>query len=122
MKTNIGHTEAAAGIAGLIKVVLALEHKLLPPSCISRSQTLRLISRASPFYVNTELSEWKAGKHPRRAGVSSFGIGGTNAHVILEEAPERSRPSHTRSLAVADASAKTGSALAAMTENLIDHI
>src|SRR5205085_2867595 len=85
VKTNIGHLDAAAGVAGLIKTVLALEHGLLPPSLHFRRPNPRIDFRAGPFYVNTELRAWE--ERPRRAGVSSFGFGGTNAHAVLEEAP-----------------------------------
>ena len=87
VKTNIGHLDVAAGVTGLIKTVLALKHQLIPPSLHFKTSNPKLDLANSPFYVNTKLSEWKATKTPRRAGVSSFGIGGTNAHVILEEAP-----------------------------------
>ncbi len=87
VKTNIGHLDAASGVAGLIKTVLALKHKLLPPSLHFEQPNPQIDFANSPFYVNTTLSEWKTDGTPRRAGVSSFGIGGTNAHVILEEAP-----------------------------------
>ncbi|MCC3433252.1 MAG: polyketide synthase, partial [Microcoleus sp. PH2017_04_SCI_O_A] len=86
-KTNIGHLDTAAGVAGLIKTVQALKHQLIPPSLHFEQPNPQIDFANSPFYVNTQLSEWKAGKSPRRAGVSSFGIGGTNAHVVLEEAP-----------------------------------
>ena len=99
VKTNIGHLDTAAGIAGFIKAVLALHHGELPPSLhFERPNPLLELAR-SPFYVNTELIPWPAGPAgpagrgagaPRRAAVSSFGVGGTNAHVILEEAPSRS--------------------------------
>ena len=101
LKTNIGHLDTAAGVAGLIKTALALKHKLLPPSLHFKQPNPHIDFTNSPFYVNTTLSEWKAGETPRRAGVSSFGIGGTNAHVVLEEAPaplpvevEMERPLH----------------------------
>jgi acyl transferase domain-containing protein len=87
VKTNIGHLIAAAGITGLIKTVLALEHKKLPPSLNFEQPNPEIDFDNSPFYINTHLSEWTIGKGiPRRAGISSFGFGGTNAHVILEEA------------------------------------
>ncbi|MCP5105900.1 MAG: polyketide synthase, partial [bacterium] len=79
VKTNIGHLDAAAGIAGLIKTVLALKHRALPPSLLFKTPNPRIDFENSPFRVNTRLSEWKTGGHPLRAGVSSFGIGGTNA-------------------------------------------
>ncbi len=88
VKTNIGHLGPAAGVAGLIKTALALEHKELPPSLHFERPNPAIDFASSPFYVNRELRPWPAGKTPRRAGVSSFGIGGTNAHVVLEEAPE----------------------------------
>ena len=87
VKTNIGHLDAAAGVAGLIKTVLALKHRQIPPSLNFEKENPRIDFANSPFYVNGQLSEWKSSNGPRRAGVSSFGIGGTNAHVVLEEAP-----------------------------------
>jgi acyl transferase domain-containing protein len=83
----VGHLEAAAGVTGLIKTALALTHKLIPPSLHYERPNPKIDFENSPFYVNTTLTEWKAGATPRRAGVSSFGVGGTNAHAILEEAP-----------------------------------
>jgi len=122
VKTNIGHLDAAAGVAGLIKTVLALEHKLIPPSLNYKAPNPEIDFDNSPFYVNTELSEWKAGEHPRRAGVSSFGIGGTNAHVVVEESPPQtaSGPSRPRQLLLI--SAKTETALETSTGNLVEHL
>lgn len=91
-KTNIGHLDAAAGIAGLIKAVLALQHRQIPPSLHFVRPNPKIGLETSPFYVNAELRDWTARETPRRAGVSSFGIGGTNAHVVLEEAPTPARP------------------------------
>jgi acyl transferase domain-containing protein len=87
LKTNLGHLDVAAGAAGLIKTVLALEHGLLPPSLHFERPNPEIDFAASPFYVNTTLAPWRRDGAPRRAGVSAFGIGGTNAHVVLEEAP-----------------------------------
>lgn len=87
LKTNIGHLDAAAGVAGLIKAALALHHKTLPASLHFKSPNPKLGLEDSPFYVNARLQAWQSGDTPRRAGVSSFGVGGTNAHVVLEEAP-----------------------------------
>ena len=87
LKTNIGHVDAAAGAAGLIKAVLALEHKRRPPSLHFKAPNPEIDFEASPFYVVQRAEDWPDGKTPRRAGVSSFGIGGTNAHVVVEEAP-----------------------------------
>ncbi|HSI49090.1 MAG TPA: SDR family NAD(P)-dependent oxidoreductase [Ideonella sp.] len=86
-KTQIGHLDAAAGVAGLIRAALALQHATLPPSLHFTQPNPRIDFARSPFYVNTQARPWPAGDTPRRAGVSSFGIGGTNAHVVLEEAP-----------------------------------
>uniref|UniRef100_A0A2P1CZH3 Type I polyketide synthase n=2 Tax=unclassified Phormidium TaxID=2609805 RepID=A0A2P1CZH3_9CYAN len=86
VKTNIGHLKNAAGIAGFIKTVLSLYHKQIPPSLHFEQPNPQLDLPNTPFYVNTTLKDWQTSDHPRRAGVNSLGIGGTNAHVILEEA------------------------------------
>lgn len=85
LKSNVGHLEEAAGVAGLIKTVLALKHRRLPASLNFAVPNTQIDFDGSPFFVNTKLCDWPWFGHPRRAGVSSFGIGGTNAHVILEE-------------------------------------
>jgi amino acid adenylation domain-containing protein len=125
LKTNIGHLDAAAGVAGFIKAVLALKHRLIPPSLHFESSNPKLDIENSPFYINTELREWKGNGYPLRAGVSSFGIGGTNAHVILEEWPdghssnaERRAQSAEREYRLILLSAKTPSALERVTQNL----
>jgi len=87
VKTNIGHLDSAAGVAGFIKTVLALTHRLIPPSLHFENPNPKIDFSNSPFYVNTNPAEWKNDRYPLRAGVSSFGIGGTNAHVVLEEWP-----------------------------------
>lgn len=91
VKTNIGHLDAAAGIAGLIKTALALSYKQIPPSLHFSSPNPEIDFSETPFYVNTKLTDWNPHGNPRRAGVSSFGLGGTNAHVIMEEAPRAAR-------------------------------
>ncbi|MGG2458750.1 type I polyketide synthase [Streptomyces sp. RGM 3693] len=88
VKTNVGHLDTAAGMAGLIKTVLMLRHRTLVPSLNFESPNPEIDFAAGPFHVGAETREWPAGPTPRRAGISSFGIGGTNAHVIVEEAPE----------------------------------
>lgn len=119
VKTNIGHTDTAAGVAGLIKTVLALKHKLIPPSLHFTQPNPQIDFESSPFYVNAALSEWKVGATPRRAGVSSFGMGGTNAHVVLEEAPlAAASAGEPRSWHLLTLSAKTRTALDAATANL----
>jgi len=85
LKANVGHLEAAAGIAGLIKVALALKHREMPPAIHFRNPAQAIGLDKSRFTLSSNLSEWPAGSTPRRAGVSSFGVGGTNAHAILEE-------------------------------------
>ncbi|MFT4191881.1 MAG: SDR family NAD(P)-dependent oxidoreductase [Comamonas sp.] len=87
VKTNVGHLDAAAGVTGLIKAAMALKHRTLPPSLNFEQPNPRIDFAASPFYVNTEARPWPEAGTPRRAGVSSFGMGGTNVHVVLEEAP-----------------------------------
>jgi phthiocerol/phenolphthiocerol synthesis type-I polyketide synthase E len=89
VKANIGHLNAAAGVAGLIKVILALEHEMLPPLINFRAPNPQIDFAGSPFTVIAEPTRWPRGAVPRRAGISSFGIGGTNAHLVLEEAPRR---------------------------------
>ncbi|MEV0598228.1 amino acid adenylation domain-containing protein [Streptomyces sp. NPDC050315] len=89
VKTNIGHTEAAAGIAGLIKTVLALKHKKIPPHLNLERLNPALDAAALPFEIPDRLVDWPTHDGPARAGVNSFGFGGTNAHVLLEEAPVR---------------------------------
>ena len=89
VKTNIGHTDTAAGVASLIKVALALKHREIPPSLGYEQPNPSIDFEASPFLVNHTLRPWISHKGPRRAGVNSLGVGGTNAHAVLEEAPER---------------------------------
>ena len=121
VKTNIGHTDAAAGVAGFIKTVLAVEHGLIPPTLHFQRPNPQLELETSPFAVNTTLHEWKPAGFPRRAGVSSFGIGGTNAHAILEEPPPRyTDPSGPRHLLVL--SARTRPALEEATSRLAEHL
>ncbi|WP_448269186.1 SDR family NAD(P)-dependent oxidoreductase [Nostoc sp. DSM 114159] len=125
VKTNVGHLDTAAGVTGLIKTVLALKHKQIPPSLHFQEPNPQIDFANSPFYVNTKLSEWKTNGTPRRAGVSSFGIGGTNAHVILEEAPVETRQVaslHSRPWQLLLLSAKTGTALDTATAQLRDYL
>jgi acyl transferase domain-containing protein len=122
VKTNIGHLDAAAGIAGLIKTVLALKHKQIPPSLHFEKPNPKIDFDNSPFYVNCSLSKWKTNGTPRRAGISSFGIGGTNAHVILEEAPPQEDSGKSRPWQLLVLSAKTHSALETATANLAEYL
>ncbi|TCP54486.1 acyl transferase domain-containing protein [Tumebacillus sp. BK434] len=123
VKTNVGHLDAAAGVTGLIKTVLSLQHKQLPPSLHFENPNPKIDFANSPFYVNAKLRDWNVpGDTPRRAGVSSFGIGGTNAHVILEEAPALAASDKATERNLLVLSAKTVTALEAMTENLAAHL
>ncbi|NKQ35829.1 MAG: amino acid adenylation domain-containing protein [Chloroflexi bacterium] len=122
VKPNIGHLDAAAGIAGLIKAVLALEHGQIPPSINFEQPNPRIDFANSPFYVNTKLRDWESNGRPRRAGVSSFGLGGTNAHVILEEAPPLPPASESRPWQLLLLSAKTETALDTAAWNLADYL
>ena len=89
VKTNIGHLDTAAGVASLIKTALALHHRQIPPSLGYEKPNPAIDFEHSPFRVNDTLSDWVSRNGPRRAGVNSLGVGGTNAHAVLEEAPER---------------------------------
>ena len=122
VKTNMGHLDAAAGIAGLIKTVLALEHRMIPPSLHYEQPNPEIDFDHGPFYVNTQLREWKNGSTPRRAGVSSFGIGGTNAHVVVEEAPVLTTSPSPKDWQLLVISAKTESALETATTNLATYL
>jgi len=122
VKTNIGHLDAAAGIAGIMKTVLALKHKQIPPSLNFTNPNPQIDFEHSPFYVNTKLSDWHTDGCPRRAGVSSFGLGGTNGHIILEEAPEVELSGSSRPQQLLLISAKTGTALNTITSNLVAHM
>ncbi|HBL27662.1 MAG TPA: hypothetical protein DD490_12565, partial [Acidobacteria bacterium] len=122
IKTNIGHLDAAAGAAGLIKTILAVEHGVLPPSLHFETPNPRIDFAQSPFYVNTACRPWRPEGWPRRAGVSAFAIGGVNAHLVLEEPPPPapSAPAPPRQLLVL--SARTETALEAVTERLLGHL
>ncbi|HVR97664.1 MAG TPA: type I polyketide synthase, partial [Thermoanaerobaculia bacterium] len=122
VKTNVGHLDTAAGVAGLIKTVLALENRQIPPSLHFDEPNPAIDFASSPFYVSAGLADWPAGETPRRAGVSSFGIGGTNAHVILEEAPEPVPSSPSRPIELLLLSARSAAALEKATDNLVEHL
>jgi amino acid adenylation domain-containing protein len=123
LKTNLGHLDTAAGVCGLIKAVLALHHRTLPPSLHFQTPNPRIDFAGSPFYVNTELRPWEAAAGaPRRAGVTSLGMGGTNAHVVLEEAPPPAPASASRPHQLLLLSAKSAASLERSTARLADHL
>ena len=122
VKTNIGHADAAAGIAGLIKTLLMLKHKEIPASLHFQKPNPNTDFENSPFYVPTKHSEWRVNGFPRRAGVSSFGVGGTNAHAVLQEPPVVEASGDSRPWQLLSLSAQTSTALDKMTTNLVDHL
>jgi acyl transferase domain-containing protein/acyl carrier protein len=120
VKTNMGHLDAAAGVAGLIKTVLAMKNRQIPPSLHFNQPNSKIDFANSPFYVNTQLAQWQPATHlPLRAGVSSFGMGGTNAHLVVEEAPHAKPGSPSRPWQLLLMSAKTETALDATTTNMV---
>ncbi|MEY3826189.1 MAG: hypothetical protein RLZZ148_1003, partial [Cyanobacteriota bacterium] len=123
VKTNLGHLEAAAGIAQVIKVILTLQHRQIPPSLHFEQPNPLINFSETPFRVNTELSHWHS-EDLRRAGISSFGIGGTNAHVIIEEAPKIAAPIRKieRTHHLLTLTAKTERALVQLVERYHDYL
>ncbi len=111
VKTNIGHVNVAAGVAALIKTVLTLENRLIPPNLHYRRPNPDIAATNGRFEIPTEAVPWEADGTPRRAGVSAFGFGGTNAHLILEEAPRRHRGRRTRDVQLLPLSARSSEAV-----------
>ncbi|WNZ21408.1 acyltransferase domain-containing protein [Leptolyngbya sp. NK1-12] len=124
LKPNIGHLDTAAGIASLIKTVLALQHRQIPPSLYFQQPNPQINFAQTPFYVNTQLTDWRSPDPnlPLRAGVSSFGIGGTNAHVVLEAAPAPTASGPSRPWQILSLSAKTPTALDRASARLLEHL
>ncbi|HEV2852269.1 MAG TPA: amino acid adenylation domain-containing protein [Thermoanaerobaculia bacterium] len=126
LKSNVGHLDVAAGVAGLIKTVLALENGEIPPSLHFERPNPKIDFASAPVYVNAALAPWPGGnaggQTPRRAGVNSFGLGGTNAHVVLEEAPAPAPAVRTRPWQLLTLSARTPEALAAAGERMAAHL
>ncbi|HJX27286.1 MAG TPA: type I polyketide synthase, partial [Thermoanaerobaculia bacterium] len=118
VKANIGHLDIAAGVAGLIKTVLALEHRQIPPSLHFETPNPAIDFSTGPFRVVDRLIDWEADGGPRRAGVSSFGIGGTNAHAVLEEAPPAEPSGPSRPFQLLLLSARTSEGLEEATAGL----
>jgi acyl transferase domain-containing protein/NADPH-dependent curcumin reductase CurA/acyl carrier protein len=123
LKSNIGHLGEAAGVAGFIKTVLSLQHRQIPPSLHYDTPNPRIDFAGSPFFVNARLRDWVSPGSPRRAGITALGAGGTNCHLILEEAPPAPvTPPAARAADVIVLSAKTATALDAMTARLASHL
>ncbi len=122
VKSNVGHLSCAAGVTGLIKAVLSMQHGAITPTVHYRAPNPALDLAASPFFVTTELHPWDRNGAPRRAAVSSFGVGGTNAHVVLEEAPALPAPTGRRPHQLLTLSARTPTALDEATRRLGRHV
>jgi acyl transferase domain-containing protein len=122
VKTNVGHMDRASGVSGLIKVIEALKHHEIPASLNFESPNPAIDFANSPFYVNTSLTPWPRYGEPRRAAVNSLGMGGTNAHVIVEEAPEVAPSGPTRPAQILLLSARTPTALQAASQRLRDYM
>ncbi|MFD3167089.1 condensation domain-containing protein [Herpetosiphon sp. NSE202] len=122
VKSNIGHLDAGAGVAGLIKLALALHHKQLPPSLNCDQPNPVINFPTTPFYVNTELQAWNTSEHPRRGGISSFAVGGTNVHMVLEEAPTIATNKTEPRPQLLVLSAKTETALAGQAQQLANYL
>lgn len=122
LKTNIGHLDVAAGVSGLIKVCLSMRNELIPPSLQFETPNPNIDFENSPFFVNTQLRPWKRSEKVRRAGLSSFGVGGTNAHVVIEEPPDVSMFPSSRTELLFPLSARSPSALKKLRHQLADYL
>ncbi|MEM7116112.1 MAG: amino acid adenylation domain-containing protein [Chloroflexota bacterium] len=118
VKSNVGHLDAASGVTGLLKTVMALQNEELPPTLHYEKPNREIDFENSPFYVVNKRTPWPKGKEPRRAGVSSFGVGGTNAHVVVEEAPELPATTGARPRQLILVSGKTETAVSTQAANL----
>jgi acyl transferase domain-containing protein/acyl carrier protein len=122
LKPNVGHLDRASGVASLIKTTLALNHNQLPPHLYYEQPNPEVDLGPSPFYINTNLTPWLRQQTPRRAGINSFGLGGTNVHLVLEEAPERESKSPARPWQILPLSARSEWSLQQVRSNLIAHL
>ncbi len=123
IKASIGHLDTAAGVAGMIKTALALSHRCLPPAAYFERPHPSIDLERSPFYISTTAKPWREGPTPRRAGVSGFGVGGTNAHIVLEEPPARAaRGAPARPVQIVTLSAKSARARQAAVARLMTYL
>ena len=122
VKSNFGHLSCAAGVAGLIKTVLMFEHRAIPPTVHYHVPNPAIDFVSSPFYVATDLQPWQRNSAPRRAGISSFGVGGTNAHLVIEEAPAQEAPTAQRSHQLLVLSARSAASLDNVCRQLAAHL
>lgn len=122
IKSNIGHLDTAAGVAGLIKTILSLYHGKIPATLNYEAPNPQINLEDSPFYVNSTLSKWPEQKSLKRAAVSSFGVGGTNAHVIVEQAPDVEASGPSRPVQLLTFSARSNASLDGTVENLFDYL
>lgn len=119
VKSNIGHLATTAGLVGVLKSVLALNHKKIPPTIHFKRPNKKIDFINSPVYVSAELGEWKKSNYPRRCGVSAFGFSGTNCHVVLEEAPQKKEKPRKEVLDVFTVSAKSEDVLKNLIKNYV---
>jgi acyl transferase domain-containing protein len=122
LKSNVGHLSSAAGVSGLIKGILTVQYGEIPPTLHYQQPNPQLDLANSPFFVASKLTTWPSNGHPRRAGVSAFGVGGTNAHVVLEEPPAILEKMAGRDKQVLVLSARTSTSLETATDNLVAHL
>jgi thioester reductase-like protein len=122
LKANVGHMGAAAGVGGLIKTILAIQNGVIPPTLHYRQPNPLIDFKVTPFFVNAEIAPWPSSANPRRAGVSSFGQGGTNVHVVLEQAPPVPKLLESGNAEVLPISARTGTTLDALTRDILDAV
>ncbi|WP_430412122.1 SDR family NAD(P)-dependent oxidoreductase [Kordia sp.] len=121
-KTNLGHLDVAAGMAGFIKTVMALHHKSIPPTLHLQTPNKKIQFEKTPFQINTKAIDWNTQQTPLRAGISAFGIGGTNAHIILEEAPEKVVSTEKQETYTIQLSAKSSQSLQTIKQELSDYL
>jgi amino acid adenylation domain-containing protein len=120
-KTNVGHLDVASGVTGLINAANIVRHGIFPPTLYFQKPNPKLNLENSPFYVNSKVADWKT-ESPRRAGVSAFGVGGTNAHLVIEQAPSQISDSPSRADQLIVLSARSENALEDATSNLVEHL